>query len=236
MSDTQMIPTTGDNSPLPERRPVLIRGGAITKNLDDIDAALVEQRAAVFQRNGQIVRPASDVVTVVDGERVEALGLSEVRATALVEIVTGCTWLGRWDVRKNEAVPINCPRDLAENYLARGRWGVRPLTGIINAPTLRPDGSLLDQPGYDRSTGLLYVPQPGMVFPPLPALADEIDAIADAHDALGTLDELICEFPLATAEARSVALAAILTSVVRRCLPTAPLFVFDANTAGSGKG
>ena len=32
---------------------------------------------------------------------------------------------------------------------------MRELRGVITAPTLRPDGSLLDGPGYDSATGLL---------------------------------------------------------------------------------
>jgi hypothetical protein len=39
------------------------------------------------------------------------------------------------------------------------RWpGVRHLEGVIEAPTMRPDGSLLVTPGYDDETGLLYLP------------------------------------------------------------------------------
>ena len=50
------------------------------------------------------------------------------------------------------------------------------------------------------------------------------------------LDELICGYPFVSLEARSVALAAILTGVVRRMLPTAPGFAFTSPVPGSGKG
>ncbi|MEZ5577273.1 MAG: hypothetical protein R3F44_17255 [Candidatus Competibacteraceae bacterium] len=39
---------------------------------------------------------------------------------------------------------------------ARGHWNAQRLVAVINAPTLRPDGSVLDQSGYDAATGLLF--------------------------------------------------------------------------------
>lgn len=57
---------------------------------------------------------------------------------------------------------------LAETYLAReGNWRLWVLTGLINSPTLREDGSILDQRGHDAQTDLLFDPQ-GQRFPALP--------------------------------------------------------------------
>src|SRR5262249_26132166 len=39
---------------------------------------------------------------------------------------------------------------------ARGEWpGIRHLEAVVDYPVLRPDGTILYQPGYDPSTGLL---------------------------------------------------------------------------------
>src|SRR5690606_12107681 len=120
---------------------------------------------------------------------------------------------------------------LAETYLAReGQWRLPVLTGIINAPTLREDGSILDQPGYDAQTGLLFDPQ-GERFPLLPREPDRDTALR----ALAFLRDLIGSFPFVTLADRSVALSAILTTLIRRSLPTAPLHGFNAPTAGTGK-
>jgi putative DNA primase/helicase len=155
-----------EDAPAVPIREIFVRGGAIAENLDDIEMALVEQSAGLFQRNGGLVRPARTPITVRDGETVEDLGLIEVRAAGLVEHVTRAATLLKWDARAKRPIKVNCPRDLAEGYLARtGQWHLRPLTGVTNAPTLRADGSLLDQPGYDRATGLLYVPQPERCVP-----------------------------------------------------------------------
>jgi putative DNA primase/helicase len=108
---------------------------------------------------------------------------------------------------------------------------LRVLSGIVTAPTLRSDGSLLDRPGYDTMTGLLFDTR-GVEFPPIPARPTR----DEARRALALFDELICKFPFATPEARAVALAGFLTICIRRMLPAAPLFGIDGTGAGSGKG
>jgi putative DNA primase/helicase len=222
-----------DTEILPERRPIALLGGKLEQNLDDIEHVLIEQRIGVFQRNGGLVQPGAVTVEVRDGEIIDRVGLIEVSAGSLIEIITTSAQLCRYDARTKKPVPINCPLQVADAYMKRkGRWRLRPLTGIINARTLRPDGSLLDQPGYDRATGLLYIPQPGDEYPAIPERPTRADALA----ALTVLDELICKYPFVSPEARSVAIAAILTGLIRRMLPTAPGFGFTSPVPGSGKG
>src|SRR5262249_43271502 len=97
-------------------------------------------------------------------------------------------------------------------------------------PVLRPDGSVLDAPGYDPATGLLY--EPGAVFPPVPPTP----SLADAKGAADQLLRLVDEFPFARAEHRAAWLAAALTPLARFAVAgPCPLFVFDANPPGSGK-
>jgi putative DNA primase/helicase len=58
------------------------------------------------------------------------------------------------------------------------------------------------------------------------------------HDALAAakrLDQLLCDFPFLDAASRSVALSGLITPVVRGAMPVAPLHVYDAPEAGSGK-
>jgi putative DNA primase/helicase len=222
-----------DTADLPERRAIPLLGGRIEQNLNDIEQALLEQRIAIFQRNGDLVMPGVVSIEVRNGETIDAVGLIEVSAGSLIEIITSAARLGKYDARSRSLVPVNCPPQIADAYMKRkGRWGLRPLTGIANAPTLRPDGSLLNQPGYDLATGLLYMPQPGVVFPAIAETPTRADALA----ALAVLEELICSYPFVSPEAHSVAIAAILTAVIRRLLPTAPGFGFTSPVPGSGKG
>ena len=49
-------------------------------------------------------------------------------------------------------------RAVATALLARaGAWRFNSIIGVVTAPTLRPDGSVIDRPGYDPATGLLFV-------------------------------------------------------------------------------
>ena len=111
-----------------------------------------------------------------------------------------------------------------------GRYRFPVLAGIVNAPTMRADGTILDVPGYDAATGLLFDPS-GETFPKI--RTDPTRKHAQA--ALDMLLELLGGFPFATDAHRSVALSAILTACVRRSLRTAPLHGFSAPVAGSGK-
>jgi hypothetical protein len=50
---------------------------------------------------------------------------------------------------------VTPPPNVLTAALARKEWPkLRPLFGIVGAPVLRPDGSLLQDPGYDPATGL----------------------------------------------------------------------------------
>ena len=58
---------------------------------------------------------------------------------------------------------------------------------------------------------------------------------AAALEALAQLDQLLDTFPFVATADRSVALSAMLTTLDRRAMATAPLHAFTAPTAGTGK-
>ena len=86
---------------------------------------------------------------------------------------------------REEFVPVNCPGDLADAMLASaGHWpNIPALLGIVEAPTLRPDGSVLDQPGYDAASGL-YFDDGGLTFPPVPFMPSRAEAAARRSTSL----------------------------------------------------
>lgn len=128
-------------------------------------------------------------------------------------------------------VPVHPPSWLAPALHTRAAWPELPyLKGVYTSPILRPDGTVLDQPGYDPSTGVLF--QPGRDFPPIPTNPTE----ADARFALEALEEVFADFPFALPVHRVTAVAAILTPFARVAMDApAPLFLYDANVRGSGK-
>lgn len=200
-----------------------------------IDQALVEQKMALFERDGQIVRAAEGLIETrnqgeVAGDEIRHVGVAELRVH-----MSGAARFQRWTEQCGFRT-VNAPEDVARAYYEmRGGRSLRPLYGIINAPTLRPDGSLLDQPGYDEATGLLYDPH-GVAFPQIV----EKPTKEQAQAALGVIKELLRTFPFEGGAEHSTALSAalstILTALVRRSLPLAPLHAFSATTRGAGKG
>jgi hypothetical protein len=154
-----------------------------------------------------------------------------------VEPVWLSDYLGRqarfekFDRRAREWLPIDVPDKLAKTICARtGERELPVLRGIVTAPTFREDGTVLDVPGYDKASELLYLSdelEPARV----PAAPDR----AAVEAALDTLWQPFSAFPFVDAASRGVMLAALLTATIRRSLPTAPAFGFDAPQAGSGK-
>ncbi len=126
--------------------------------------------------------------------------------------------------------PADAPATLAASILAKGgERGFRRLVAVTTAPTLRADGSVLDEPGHDEASGLLYLA--GLDAPRVPRAPSASDAV----DALRVLWEPVRLFPFGDDTDRGVMLAAMLTACLRARLPTAPGFAFDAPAAGSGK-
>jgi len=125
--------------------------------------------------------------------------------------------------------------------MARGELRLRVLKGILEAPTLRHDGSVLTEQGYDPQ--MQVVLNTGDIqFPPVPEQPSRADALA----ALALLKDVLSGFPFVPDEepdefgghlssARSVALSAMLTSVSRKAMRTAPGHCIDAASANTGK-
>ncbi|MBB5408871.1 hypothetical protein HDG34_002808 [Paraburkholderia sp. HC6.4b] len=104
------------------------------------------------------------------------------------------------------------------------------LKAVISAPTLRPDGSLLIEPGYDVKTGLLL-----QVDHEFDITVPMFPTEEQARKALEKLWYPFRQFPFVDHLGRSAHLAALLTAAVRPAVPAVPAFGYDAPTQGSGK-
>lgn len=142
----------------------------------------------------------------------------------------------RWTkFMKTEArfVPSHPPDWSVAAVEARGEYpGIRVLEGVVEHPVLRRDGSVMQTPGYDEATGLLYEPA-GEILQ-----ISDAPTIDDARAAVAELEDVVCDFPFSGPAHRAAWMAALLTPIAA---PSslwewcAPLFFFDANTRGSGK-
>lgn len=230
---------TPDETPEPtassQRKVTLnVIAGDFPELCDATETALIDHEPNVFQRSNELVR-----VMVSRAETVHGICrpggktlIAAVDTEHLLDRMNRHIRWQRWSHRKSAWAACNAPRPVATNLLARaGAWRFRSLVGVVTAPTLRPDGSVIDQPGYDPVTGLLFVPH-GVDFPAIPIRPTHEQGRA-ALDLL--LREVLNGFPFAEPHDRSAALSAILTACVRHALRSAPLHAFEAPRAGSGK-
>jgi hypothetical protein len=168
---------------------------------DMAEEALLAAGLGLYQQGEFIVRTGIVRINVADdrttmGQRV--LQLSEFGLAEAMDIAAN--W-EKYDLRSNDWVSADPSTKVVSIYMDRvGRWRLPVLTGIINAPTLRPDGSILATPGYDPATGLLFDPC-GATFPPIPEQPTQLQAC----EALGVLYDLIADFPFIGDADRSVA-------------------------------
>lgn len=125
----------------------------------------------------------------------------------------------------------DAPGAVARAVLAKhGERGFKTLVAVVTAPTLRADGTVLDVPGHDAESGLLYFSDD-----PNPPRVPTNPTPADALDALRFLWRPFALFPLVDDVARGVVLHGLLTAAIRAALPTAPGIALDAPAAGTGK-
>ena len=125
----------------------------------------------------------------------------------------------------------DAPLGVARAVLAKhGERGFKTLVAVVTAPTLRADGSVLDVPGHDAESGLLYFSDD-----PNPPKVPVNPTPAEALDALRFLWRPFAQFPLVDDVARGVVLHGLLTAAIRAALPTAPGIALDAPAAGTGK-
>lgn len=220
-----------DDDPRPTIRWV---DGQLPRVVDDAESALMRSAEGIYQRGGQLVRIVRrESTSVRNFKRVAPadLSLREVDKAYLVEAFTRAAVWERYDKRADDWRVVNCPEKVAETYLARsGRWRVPHLLAAITAPTLRPDGMVLQTPGYDASTRTWYDPC-GFSYPQI----DENPTMDDAQGALAYLHRAFSTFPFQDEVDKAVILAASLTALVRRSLPSAPLIAITAPTMASGK-
>ena len=213
-----------------DAKPEIVTGADLDLQTAQAERALAEPSLGVFNHKGrlaEVVRPrTAGARALLGGPRIHPI--KKGRLPALLSKAARWVAVGS----DGEIRHVQPPARVCDDLRVRGRWeNVRPLCGVIETPTLRSDGSLLAEPGYDERTGLLY--EPGSVnFPEI----QDTPSKADAKAALGLLKDLLIDFPFRTSADYAVALAAMITPLVRSSCSNTPLFLFSAHTPGSGKG
>lgn len=220
----------GEGGPVP-RPVVVIRQGHRTQAIDEAEAHLVKFDRELWQRSDKVVRVAPQPVWVIGEEEVELLRVVPLTVELMRMRFSLACDLRKIDRRTKEAVTVDCPKDFAAAYLDMiGRWRLPLLRAIVTAPTIRRDGSLLVQPGFDAKSGIYFDPR-GVRYPTIPTAPSE----AEARKALDLLLQAIAGFDLVHDVDRAAALSLLITPIVLPALDAAPLHAVTAPVAGSGK-
>jgi hypothetical protein len=212
------------------RKTITLRAGKLHEIANEAEAALLAANVPFYARGGEIVRLIVEDVPASRGRRTKVARLRPISVDAMRDQLSQTVKFEKYNERAGKMMPADPPPDVAKIILARdGVWKFLALRGVINSPTLRPDGSILALPGYDEATALLLVDPP-----PMPAIPEH-PTREQALTAVRHLDQLLIEFPFKDAASRSTALSALITPVTRGAMPAVPLHAFDAPEAGSGK-
>ena len=184
----------------------------------------VDETLAVMRLRGGVYERGFDIVQVQDG-------LIRVMSEQWLR-----DWIGRtvqfYSASKEDRRPRNVPKDIVQQIKAKGDRRFPVLRSVITAPTLRPDGSILNKPGYDEKSGMLLLPaeQPFVEIITKPA-----DPSSAYRHAFETIWYPFKEFPFISRYDRGVLVSAVLTAVIRPSLKTAPGIALTASMAASGK-
>lgn len=107
--------------------------------------------------------------------------------------------------------------------------GIKPLVAFVAHPTIRQDGSLITEVGYDTVSGLFLTGKvEGLV------IKDSLTS-KTGKEAMKRLMAPFSEYPWASGKDRSVFAAALFTVGLRHLFDVCPLFAFSSPKYGSGK-
>jgi hypothetical protein len=226
-------------APVFQKTTIDVRPGDLVDITDQTEIALLDDDFGIYQRGNELVRVIK-LDRQVGKER-------EVRrnkgATVIVPVKDA--WLVermaqsiRWTrttispkTQKEKVTDIDPPSIYCRTLLSReGNWRFPVLRGVVTAPTMDRDGRIIQEPGYDEASGLL-LDFGEKVFPAVPDSPTKEDAVA----ALKRLATPLREFPFEDEGSKAVALAALLSGLVRPNMGSMPLHAFDAPVAGTGK-
>jgi len=214
---------------------IYVEPSKLHENVDAIEMLLLRNDNQIYQRSGKLVRITQISNSPHSKNRfmkraADSIIIKEIDQAYLTVLLTKVGTFLTFDGRAGNFKKMDCPERMARYFIAKQEWKTPILTGITSTPTLRADGTILDSPGYDPISGLLFIPG-DYFFEKIPNQPTLQDAITTRKILL----QLIKDFPFEDEASKSVVIAAILTALIRKSIPTAPLFGFTAPKMASGK-
>jgi putative DNA primase/helicase len=222
--------------PQREKQSILYEEGKLAEIVRTAEKYLMEDDVEFYDRGGNLVRPIINESMAVGGRLLTIASLQPVDVPYLTKrLADSIDW--KKSVKKTvhgEPVIYQAPRNPPVSIAPivksdAGDWPFNKIAGVITAPTIRRDGSILFREGYDKKTKLLLVAPP-----PMPRLIEH-PTQDDAKSASRRIATLFENFPFVDKASQAVAMSAFITPIVRAAMTVAPLHAISAPTPGSGK-
>lgn len=178
------------------------------------------RREDLFNHGGVISQRRNDAMHPVDKGSFNDLVQETARTISRNDGANGVTETFGWPDTNTMAAASS----RADRFSALDR--------ISHAPFVRPDGSIVVEPGYDEDTQTMLIPDPvfaGVEVPESPSP----EQIAAARDLI--LNDWLGDFPLDEDADRANLLALVVTPAIRGMVPKVPMCVIDGLQMGVGK-
>lgn len=201
-----------------------LRGGAVTHTPRVDEAGYVAPRDGKDDDNG----PAQ-MAAVTPGQMAAKIQFAH-RCFKIVDVKDEA---GKKTGEKKEVAAL-FPLEAARRAVdaPEALTGLRTLRGLTHTPMVRADGSVLATPGYDPSTGYLFLPGAGVDVAPVP----ETPSREELAEAVRRIEEVLTGFPWDSADDKANYYGLLLTPLLRLvCPPSYKLFGIGAHQPGSGK-
>ncbi len=198
----------------------------------------LDTRSDIYQRGGFLVRFREDKGTKLKGlirpkgePLIEPIPLSQLHL-----ILSSTAEWQKWDMRRKEPklVPTTPPDKVVKGIQERGEYPdvIRELQALIETPMLRLDYQVVQEPGYDPYSGLLYLQPKCLQGHSIPEHPNR----QDVEEARDLLLDMIADFPFRSDAHRSAYLAWLLTCFARFAyIGNTPFFLINANSPRTGK-
>lgn len=202
-----------------QSKAIRIAVGTMDETTDRLAAAL-DQDAAGLYLNGNAIVGVDEVEARMLPLEGEGLALRLQRVFDVMKVGTN-----------GKTSPTDLPPRHVKAFMSvASELPIPRLTAVVNAPFARAEGSIVDTPGYDAASEVLYLSP--SCSPP--TVRREL-GVLEAQEALKKLWYPFSEFPLVSDLDSGALLAAILSTVLRQSVGIAPGYLFKAPTAGVGK-
>jgi len=135
---------------------------------------------------------------------------------------------------KKEVVDMVFKRELAERVMSDlDRCpSLKRVALVSHTPLARADGSVLDDPGYDEASQVLYLPEQGLRVPPVPP-EPSVEEVEAARDLILWM---LVDFPFVSEHDRANYLGCLLLPLLRNIVPPPyQMLIIGAPQRGSGK-